>query len=134
MKAATKSRPLFPSFAWITISLLGAGSLAAIFLGALSQPVQAQTSADLRTPVGSSDRNANTNGDLSNINSLFDLLHRVQQGSIRDPYQFSHDQQQNINSAASTFRQRQAELLKQQEQTGATPSGQIVAPNSQPIH
>jgi tagatose-1,6-bisphosphate aldolase len=130
MKAAIKSRPISKSFVWI---MLSAGSCAVMFLGALSQSAQAQTSADLQTPVGSSDRDANTSGDLSNMNGLFNLLHQVQRGGIRDPYEFSNDQQQSINSEASTFRQRQAELLKQQGQTGAAPSGQIAAPDSQPI-
>ncbi|NJR65321.1 MAG: hypothetical protein HC772_08380 [Leptolyngbyaceae cyanobacterium CRU_2_3] len=58
-------------------------------------------------------------------------MHRVQQGTIRDPYQFSRDQQQSINSQASDFRQRQAELLRQQNQTGAVPTPpQIVAPDN----
>ena len=131
MKAAIKSRPISKSSVGVMLTLF-AGSFAVICTAFL-QPAQAQTSADLRTPVGSSDRDANTNGDLGSINSMFDLLHRVQQGGIRDPYQFSHDQQQSINSEASTFRQRQAELLKQQGQTGASSSNQIVAPNSQPI-
>ncbi len=131
MKAVIKSRPLSKSSVWVMLTLF-AGSFAAVPT-AFSQPVQAQTSADLQTPVGSSDRDANNNGDLGSINSMFDLLHRVQQGGIRDPYQFSHDQQQSINSQASAFRQRQADLLKQQEQTGTSSSNQIVAPNSQPI-
>ncbi|MBW4660614.1 MAG: hypothetical protein KME15_18230 [Drouetiella hepatica Uher 2000/2452] len=128
MKVAIPSRPVSKSSIWVMLSLF-AGSLAA--LTAFVQPVQAQTSADLQTPVGTSDQNSNTNGDFGSVNNLFDLMHRVQQGSIRDPYQFSQEQQQSINSEASAFRQRQADLLKQQEQTGAASSNQIVAPNSQ---
>ncbi|HEY9640092.1 MAG TPA: hypothetical protein V6C57_06385 [Coleofasciculaceae cyanobacterium] len=109
--------------AWVTLSLL-----ASVTLAGISQPAQAQTSSlDLQTPVGSSDRDASNNGDLSNLNSMFNLMHRAQQGNIRDPYQFSHDQQQIINTQATDFRQRQAELLRQQGQMGATPP-QIVAP------
>ncbi|MBI4784692.1 MAG: hypothetical protein HY785_25755 [Oscillatoriophycideae cyanobacterium NC_groundwater_1537_Pr4_S-0.65um_50_18] len=132
MKAVITTRSISqPS---VSVSLWGAGFLAAVLLAIISLPAQAQTtSADLQTPVGSSDRDANTNnGSLDSLNGMFDLIHRVQQGSIRDPYQFSRDQQQSINSEASTFRQRQAELLKQQGQTGAVP-GQITAPDNQEI-
>ncbi|HEY9626621.1 MAG TPA: hypothetical protein V6C84_04915 [Coleofasciculaceae cyanobacterium] len=131
MKAVITTRSISqPS---VSVSLWGAGFLAAALLAIVSLPAQAQTtSADLQTPVGSSDRDANTNGSLDSLNGMFDLIHRVQQGSIRDPYQFSRDQQQSINSEASTFRQRQAELLKQQGQTGAVP-GQITAPDAQEI-
>ena len=131
MKAVITTRSVSQSS--VSVSLWGAGFLAAALLAIVSLPAQAQTtSADLQTPVGSSDRDANTNGSLDSLNGMFDLIHRVQQGSIRDPYQFSRDQQQSINSEASTFRQRQAELLNQQGQTGAVP-GQITAPNAQEI-
>lgn len=130
MKATVQSRSSArSSLLWIALGVLGTSVLG------LAQPALAQpTSADLQTPVGSSDRDANGNGDLSNIDTMFDLLHRAQMGSIRDPYEFNRDQQQNINTAASTFRQRQLELLRQQGQPGtssATPSAtQTVSPGS----
>lgn len=130
MKVAISSRPVSKSSVWVTLSLFTGFFVA---LTAFVQPVQAQTSADLRAPVGSSDQSANTNGDFGSVNNLFDLMHRVQQGSIRDSYQFNQEQRQSINSEASAFRQRQADLLKQQEQTGAASSNQIVAPNSQQV-
>lgn len=129
MKAIVLSCPsLRLSRLWIVVGILGAGVIG------LVQPSLAQTatSADLQTPVGSSDRSANSNGDLNNINTMFDLLHRAQLGSIRDPYEFNRDQQQNINTAASTFRQRQMELLHQQGQSQSQPQGQIgTTPSSQ---
>jgi hypothetical protein len=104
--------------AGLTLTLLGTGTLLTN-----TQPAQAQTgsSSDLQAPVGSSDRNSQTNGDLGTLSNMFDLFHRAQQGSIADPYAFGRAQQQNLNTAAATFRQRQLELLQQQGQPGVAP-------------
>lgn len=105
------------SLVGILLPLLSIACWAAV---ATSAQAQQPSSADLQR-VGGSDRDANTNGDLTNINSMFDLLHRVQQGSIRDPYEFNRDQQQTIQSEASTFRQRQMERLNQTGAATSTP-------------
>ncbi|NJR65320.1 MAG: hypothetical protein HC772_08375 [Leptolyngbyaceae cyanobacterium CRU_2_3] len=66
MKADLKSHSVH-RLAWVTLSLL-----VGIGLTGIAQPAQAQTnSADLSTPVGSSDRDANTNGDLNGMGSMF---------------------------------------------------------------
>ena len=128
MKVITRSSLLSVRMilAGLTLTLLGTGVL---LTG--TQPAQAQTgsSSDLAAPVGSSDRDSQTNGDFGSLSNMFDLMHRAQQGAIADPYAFGRAQQQNLNTAAATFRQRQLQLLQQQGQ-GTTPTAapQIVAP------
>lgn len=117
------------ALAGLTLSLLGAGILLAGM-----QSAQAQTtgsSSDLQAPVGASDSNSQTSGDFGSLNNLFDLLHRAQQGTIADPYAFGRAQQQNLNTAAAAFRQRQLELLQQQGQPGTAPATvpQLAAPS-----
>ena len=123
--------------AGLTLTILGAGVL---LTG--TQPALAQTgsSSDLAAPVGSSDRDSQTNGDFGSIGNMFDLFHRAQQGAIADPYAFGRSQQQNLNTAAATFRQRQLQLLQQQGQPGDTPAvpqitapGQAVTPHSSSV-
>ena len=115
--------------AGLTLTLLSAGIL---LTGAQSAQAQATgSSSDLQAPVGASDSTSQTNGNFGSLGNLFDLLHRAQQGSIADPYAFGRTQQQNLNTAAAAFRQRQLELLQQQGQPGTAPATapQITAPS-----
>jgi hypothetical protein len=84
----------------------------------LSAPALAQSaSSDPFRGVGSSDQDPNAFGD-SGLD-MFELLHRAQQGGLRDPYEFSNQQQESINSEAADFRTRQREAL--QQQSGSDP-------------
>jgi hypothetical protein len=122
------------ALAGLTWTLLSAGIL---LTGTQSAQAQTGSSSDLQAPVGASDRDSQNSGDFGSLNNLFNLMNRVQQGSIADPYTFGRTQQQNLNTAAEAFRQRQLELLQQQGQPGMAPSpapqvstpGQIAAPN-----
>jgi hypothetical protein len=116
------------ALAGLTLTLLSAGIL---LTGTQSAQAQTGSSRDLQAPVGASDRGSQTNGDFGTIDNMFGLFHRVQQGAIADPYAFGRSQQQNLNTAAATFRQRQLELLQQQGQPGVAPSAtpQITAPS-----
>ncbi|AFZ32887.1 hypothetical protein Glo7428_4445 [Gloeocapsa sp. PCC 7428] len=53
---------------------------------------------------------------------MFDLIHRAQMGTMRDPYEYANEQNQNINSAAEAFRARQRQLMQQPSQQQATPA------------
>ncbi|MES1023163.1 hypothetical protein ABN584_09710 [Gloeocapsa sp. BRSZ] len=53
---------------------------------------------------------------------MFDLIHRAQMGTMRDPYEYANEQNQNINSAAEAFRARQRQLMQQSSQQQATPA------------
>ena len=126
------------ALAGLTLTLLSAGIL---LTGTQSAQAQTGGSSDLQAPVGASDRDSQNNGEFGSLNNLFNLMNRAQQGSIADPYTFGRAQQQNLNTAAAAFRQRQLELLQRQGQPGTAPSttpstapqivapGQSVAPN-----
>lgn len=66
-----------------------------------------------QSATGSSDVDS-TFGDSDGLN-MFDLMHRAQQGQIRNPYEFSEDQGELINNEAADFRTRQQEALQQQQ-------------------
>jgi len=70
-------------------------------------------SATAQTATGNSDVGS-TFGDTDGLN-MFDLMHRAQQGQIRNPYEFSQDQGELINNEAADFRTRQQEALQQQQ-------------------
>lgn len=78
-----------------------------------TMPAIAQSAnSDALQRTGSSDQDPNAFGDTGL--DMFDLIHRAQQGAIRNPYEFSREQQTNINSEAENFRTRQREALEQQ--------------------
>jgi hypothetical protein len=59
---------------------------------------------------------------------MFDLMHKMQQGSIRSQSEFGQDQQNSLGTAASDFRSRQMQLLRQQGQSGTANSTVPEAP------
>ncbi|MBW4517743.1 MAG: hypothetical protein KME11_21270 [Timaviella obliquedivisa GSE-PSE-MK23-08B] len=63
----------------------------------------------------------------SGLGNMFDLFHRAVLGSPRSSSEFGQEQQNNIGSEASDFRQRQQELLRQQQQ-GNTPTNPQASP------
>jgi hypothetical protein len=64
---------------------------------------------------------------------MFELMHRAQQGQIRNPYEFSQDQQENLSNEAANFRTRQQEAYQQQTTQDANQSTEInAAPPLQP--
>ncbi len=50
------------------------------------------------------------------MNGIFDLMHRAQMGNIRSLSEYSTEQDQSLNDAAAKFRQRQLEMMKNQNQ------------------
>jgi len=85
---------------------------------AMVQPVNAQSATDLNQ--GSANEESSdffSNRDNGGINSMLDLIHNANFGSIRTQEQFRQDQQQSINSAAQEFRDRQQQLLRQSQST-----------------
>ncbi|MDX2213172.1 MAG: hypothetical protein SFY66_07770 [Oculatellaceae cyanobacterium bins.114] len=114
------------AFSLTTLSLL---VLTTITAGFGVQPASAQpTTADTlqQTPQSgeySSDPFSGTgNGQM---NSVFDLIHRASQGGIRSMSEVQQEQRENISSEAVEFRNRQMELLRQQNQpesSNTTPS------------
>lgn len=66
-------------------------------------------------------------GDDS-FGGVFDLMHRAQMGSIRNPSEFSDEQNQNIDAAASQFRQLQRQRIQQAQPQQATPNTPVDSP------
>lgn len=111
-----------------SLKLLGVLGAGALLLSAL--PAMAQTAGSLHQS-GSSDVDS-TFGDSDGL-SMFELMHRAQQGQIRNPYEFSQDQQESINDEAADFRTRQQEAYQQQQAQDANPSAETnPAPTTQP--
>jgi hypothetical protein len=80
--------------------------------------------------TGSSDPLAARGSDQ--YSAFFNLMHRMQLGTIRSTTEFNQDQQQSIGSEASDFRSRQRQqLLKQQNQ--AVPSQAVSAPTGSSV-
>ncbi len=57
----------------------------------------------------------------ANMGTMFDLFHRAVLGVPRSSSDFGNEQQNSIGSEASNFRQRQQELLRQQQGNPVTP-------------
>ena len=89
-------------------------------LGILSfQSAVAQTSprdANVYSNTQSGDRPSSGFGSgSSGMGSMFDLFHRAVLGTPRSSSEFGQEQQNSLGSEASDFRQRQQELLRQQQ-------------------
>lgn len=109
-----------PKFALIKlISGISAGTLAAIAL-LLPQTTLAQESdraEDLVQPPVQyqTDTFDSTSGDQQPL-SVFDIIHRANFGTTRSMQEFRLEKQQNINDAAADFRNRQLEMMQNQQQ------------------
>jgi hypothetical protein len=106
-KAVRQVKFSLSPLAWMMLSVLG-GSV----LLTMPRPAVAQTA-----PIqgGGSDIGVNQSGDMPD---MFNLMHQLQRGEIRNPYQFQQDQQQNINTEAADFREQQRRALEQPPQPG----------------
>lgn len=60
--------------------------------------------------------------DTNDSSGMFDLIHRAQLGTMRDPYEYATEQNQNLNSAAAAFRERQRQLMQQPRQQQVAPA------------
>lgn len=128
LKMVAKPRSLAKSLSWFALTLA-----AGLPVWAVSQPAIAQiltNGSESLEGTGNSDQRPYSFGGDGGFN-MFDLMHRAQQGTIRNPYEFWQDQQQIINDEARDFRTRQQEALQQQQPLGtveSVPEPAIVAP------
>jgi hypothetical protein len=97
-----------------------------------TQPAMAQSTnrdANVYGNTQSGDRTGGFSSDNSGeLGGVFDLFHRAVLGSPRSSSEFRQDQQNNIGSEASDFRQRQQELLRQRQQTPNSTTPQATPP------
>ena len=68
----------------------------------------------------------------TSMGTMFDLFHRAVLGVPRSSSQFGNEQQNSIGSEASAFRQRQQELLRQQQGSPSTPQATTPTPVTSP--
>lgn len=59
--------------------------------------------------------------DGTAMNGIMDLMHRAQMGSIRSGSEYSAEQDRSINDAATQFRQKQLQMLRNQNQNQVNP-------------
>ena len=64
------------------------------------------------------------------MNGIMDLMHRAQMGNIRSVNEYSAEQDRSLNDAASQFRQKQLQMLRNQNQNSANPANSVNTPNS----
>jgi len=96
-------KPLtYTLFTLLTTLTLGLGAPASF----------AQTSIDPLEDIQTQDGGSGMFSNQGSTSQFFDLMHNLQRGNhLRDPEQFSIDQQQNLDDAAAKFRQQQLERL-----------------------
>ncbi|GAB4458687.1 MAG: hypothetical protein OHK0037_02880 [Elainellaceae cyanobacterium] len=113
------------------VALSTAGAVVLATLGVSS--AHAQTAArDLVTPSQSENRDLFSERSDNPMGGLHDLIHQLNYGSIRSPEEFRRQQQQNINSAAEQFRERQRAILEQQQPAQPAASTPAPAANEAP--
>lgn len=98
------------------LPILAEIGLLSVLSMAMVHPVNAQSATDLNQ--GSANQESSdffSNRENNGIDSMLDLIHNANFGSIRTQEQFRQDQQQSINSAAQEFRDRQQQLLRQSQ-------------------
>ncbi len=78
-----------------------------------------------------SDPFSNTEGN-NTTDTFFDLMHRVQLGTVRSVSEYGRDQQENIGSQASDFRTRQRQMLEQGQNSAAPTTPIQTAPVQTP--
>lgn len=122
------TKTVVSTYSWVrsvsaTLSVLGASVL---LLSTLPAAAQSANSLNRGSDVDS------TFGDNDGLD-MFELMHRAQQGQIRNSYEFSEDQQESINNAAADFRTRQLEAVEQQQsQDSVQPAETNPVPTTQP--
>jgi hypothetical protein len=68
--------------------------------------------------------------DGNAMNGIMDLMHRAQMGNIRSINEYSAEQDRSLNDAASQFRQKQLQMIRNQNQKSANPANSANTPNS----
>ena len=68
--------------------------------------------------------------DGNAMNGIMDLMHRAQMGNIRSVNEYSAEQDRSLNDAATQFRQKQLQMLRNQNQNSANPANSVNTPNS----
>lgn len=79
-----------------------------------------QTSTQIQALPGLGSSDSQNSAFSADGLDMYDLFHQLSTGPIPTMSEFRQSQQQHINSAADSFRARQMELLRQQNQAQPT--------------
>lgn len=113
-------------FTHLACGILGIAGTLGIFGFQTAMAQSSSRDANVYGNTQSGDRPSSGFGSgSSDMGSMFDLFHRAVLGTPRSSSEFGRDQQNTIGSEASDFRQRQQELLRQQQ-------GEPIAPQATP--
>ena len=89
------------------------------------------TSNNALEDLDQQNRNPFSSRDDGNaMNGIMDLMHRAQMGNIRSVNEYSAEQDRSLNDAATQFRQKQLQMLRNQNQNSANPANSANTPNS----
>lgn len=109
-------------------TILGLLAATGIGLTVATLPAYAQVrNSDLLTSPQSGDGSSDpfSSRGSGQLEGTFDLLHRLQQSPSRTLDEFQLDQQEEIDTAASDFRQQQQMLLQEQQTSSQSNNGSI---------
>lgn len=96
-----------------------------------AQTTPTTTSNNALEDLDQQNRNPFSSRDDGNaMNGIMDLMHRAQMGNIRSVNEYSAEQDRSLNDAASQFRQKQLQMLRNQNQNSANPANSANTPNS----
>ncbi len=92
---------------------------ATVLLASLAQAGMAQTASTADDLQWLNNGSENMDAGSADGLNMYDMMHRMQQGTIRSQSEFLHDQQQTMGTAAEEFRNKQRQALEQQTGTPA---------------
>ena len=96
-----------------------------------AQTTPTTTSNNALEDLDQQNRNPFSSRDDGNaMNGIMDLMHRAQMGNIRSVNEYSAEQDRSLNDAATQFRQKQLQMLRNQNQNSANPANSVNTPNS----
>lgn len=124
-----------PALSQLMPKLFFSALSAVAWIAIANQPLMAQSTGAADLFNDSSDVGNGGFGDGGDLD-MFELMHRAQQGTIRNRSDFLRDQQEQIGSEAANFRTRQQRVLQQQQPgtvpLGATEPGTVQPTTTQP--
>lgn len=117
----------------IVLSLLSATATVAFLLPqiTLAQSLETDPSQDYQRQNGADPFSGGSTGQTF---SPFDLIHRANLGSDRDPDEVSAEQQQNLDSAAAEFKALQRQRLQIQQNPALPNNSTNTSPIPQPAN
>jgi len=122
-----------PAQSFIKLAICTTAGISLVSL-LIPQPSWAQNTTTNANPLEDLNPQENTNPFSARdqgqaMNGIMDLMHRAQMGNIRSSSEYSTEQNQNLNDAAAKFRQRQLEMIRNQNsQNQESPANSVKTP------